>query len=86
MAKAGREDLMFQFMSAFEATFPQRQISTLLLKMAMEVDLSKRVHRLNVTQSLLFPKRFPLIDMRVFAPENLGITICAIVLLLIAKR
>lgn len=32
IAKAGREDLMFQFMSAFEATFPQRRIPNLLLK------------------------------------------------------
>ena len=32
IAQAGREDLMFQFMSAFEAMSPARCIPTLLLQ------------------------------------------------------
>ncbi|CAG9998783.1 unnamed protein product [Clonostachys byssicola] len=32
MARAGREDILFKFMSAFEATFPKRAIPTLLLQ------------------------------------------------------
>ena len=31
IAKAGREDLIFQFMSAYEATFPKRPIPELLV-------------------------------------------------------
>jgi Asp-tRNA(Asn)/Glu-tRNA(Gln) amidotransferase A subunit family amidase len=32
MARAGREDILFTFMSAFEATFPKRVIPTSLLQ------------------------------------------------------
>ena len=39
MAQAGREDLMFQFMSAFEAHFPLR-------------DLPSRVHNNGLNQQL----------------------------------
>ena len=31
MARAGREDILFTFMSAFEAAFPKRMIPALLL-------------------------------------------------------
>ena len=32
MARAGREDILFTFMSAFEAEFPKRAIPTLMLR------------------------------------------------------
>ena len=32
MARAGREDILFTFMSAFEAEFPKRPIPTLILQ------------------------------------------------------
>jgi len=32
IAKAGREDLIFQFLSAFEATFPKRAVPPQLLR------------------------------------------------------
>ncbi|CAH0023746.1 unnamed protein product, partial [Clonostachys rhizophaga] len=47
MAKAGREDILFKFMSAFEATFPKRAIPTLLLQPITETvspEMNDTVH------------------------------------------